>query len=160
MNVAVGCDHAGFPLKARVIEAVRAAGPSVTDAGVVSDAPSDYPDTAQSVARLILDGKCERGILLCGSGVGMAVAADKFPGIRACVCHDSYSARQGVEHDGLNVLSIGARVIGPELAVDIVRAFLAAEFTGEERHARRLRKVAEIERSAHLTVATPNVKKR
>lgn len=149
MKIAVACDHAGFPLKEAILTAVRAAGHSALDLGTRSPAPSDYPDFAEKVGRAILEGRAERGILLCGSGVGASIAANKMRGIYAAVCHDAYSAHQGVEHDDMNVLCLGARVIGPDLAKDLVAAFLAARFIGndpgQERHARRVAKVRKIE---------------
>jgi ribose 5-phosphate isomerase B len=148
MNIALGCDHAGFPLKGRIRAVIEAAGHAVVDCGTDSDVAVDYPDYALKVGEAILAGQAARGVLLCGSGVGVSVAASKIPGVRAAVCHDTYSARQGVEHDDMNVLCIGARIVGEELAVEIVEAFLAAHFTGEERHARRLQKVLDIERAA------------
>jgi ribose 5-phosphate isomerase B len=117
----------------------------VLDVGTDSTAPVDYPDSAEAVGRAVMDGRAERGVLVCGSGVGASVAANKLPGIRAAVCHDVYSAHQGVEHDDMNVLVLGGRIIGPALAVDLVCAFVAARFTGEERHARRLAKVKALE---------------
>jgi len=148
MNIAFGCDHAGFPLKSRMRAVIEAAGHVVVDCGTDSECAVDYPDYARKVGETILAGQAERGVVLCGSGVGVCVAANKIPGIRAGVCHDTYSAHQGVEHDDMNVLCIGARIIGEELAVEIVQAFLAARFTREERHVRRLNKVLEIERDA------------
>lgn len=145
MRVAVACDHAGFPLKAVVIETARRLGHEVLDLGTNSADPVDYPDIAEAVGRAILDGRSDRGIVLCGSGVGAAVAANKMRGLRAGVCHDVYSARQAVEHDDVQVLSLGARVIGPALAVSVVEAFLQATFSGEERHVRRLKKIAALE---------------
>jgi ribose 5-phosphate isomerase B len=145
MIVAVACDHAGFPLKAAVLEAVRSAGHVPLDLGTDSEAPVDYPDSAVDVASAIRGGKAERGVLLCGSGVGAAVAANKMRGIRAGVCHDLYSARQAVEHDDANVLALGARVIDGSLAAALVTTFLAAQFSGEERHRRRLAKIRAIE---------------
>lgn len=142
MNVAIGSDHAGFPLKAAVVETVRDAGHVIIDCGAHVIAPDDdYPDFALAVAETILDGKASRGILLCGSGVGISVAANKFVGIRCALCHDTFSSRQGVEDDSMNVLALGARVIGPSLAADVVRAFLRAEFSEAPRHRRRLSKV-------------------
>jgi ribose 5-phosphate isomerase B len=156
MTVALGCDHAGFPLKARIREAIEASGETVLDCGVDSaDPPVDYPDCARKVGAAIVHGQAERGILLCGSGVGIAVAANKIPGIRAAVCHDTYSAHQGVEHDAMNVLCLGARVIGEELAAELTRTFLAARFSGEERHVRRLEKTLEIERTSLKGEAGP-----
>lgn len=146
MKIAVACDHAGFPLKATIVDAVREAGHEVLDLGTDSTAPVDYPDMTAAAGRAVQDGRAERAIVLCGSGVGAAVAANKMVGIRAGVCHDVYSAHQAVEHDDLNVLSLGARVIGSALATDLVRAFLGARYTGEARHARRLAKVEALER--------------
>jgi len=146
MRIAVASDHAGFPLKAEMIEIVAAHGHEVIDLGTDSTEPVDYPDYAEKLGRAIQDGQVERGILLCGSGVGAAVAANKLKGIRAGLCHDTYSAHQSVEHDNVNVLALGARIIGPELAREVVRAFLGAEFSGEPRHVRRLAKIDEMER--------------
>jgi ribose 5-phosphate isomerase B len=149
MIVAFGCDHAGLPLKPRVIEAVVAGGHQVLDCGADElDPDDDYPDYARAVGRVVVEKRAERGVLVCGSGVGVAVAACKIPGIRAAMCHDTYSAHQGVEHDAMNVLTLGARVVGPELAAELVAAFLAAEFSGAERHKRRLAKIEELERQA------------
>ena len=148
MKIAVGCDHAGFPLKKDVIECLRGLGHSVEDVGTDSTAPVDYPDFARAVAESVASGRAERGIVICGSGVGASVAATKVPGVRASMCHDTFSARQGVEDDDMNVLSLGARVIGPALATELVRAFVNAKFSGAERHARRLAKVNAIERDA------------
>jgi ribose 5-phosphate isomerase B len=148
MRIALGCDHGGFPLKARVRQTIEALGATVVDCGTDSDCSVDYPDYALKVGKVMLAGGAERGVLLCGSGIGISVAANKMPGIRAGVCHDTYSAHQGVEHDDMNVLCIGARIIGEELAVEIVRAFVAARFTDEDRHIRRLNKVLEIERAS------------
>ena len=148
MQIALGCDHGGFPLKQRVLEVVQSAGHSVVDCGTDSTCAVDYPDYAIKVAEEILAGRAERGILLCGSGVGISVAANKIPGIRAAVCHDTYSAHQGVEHDNMNVLCVGARIVGEELVVELVRAYIHAQFTNEERHVRRIGKVLQIERDA------------
>jgi ribose 5-phosphate isomerase B len=148
MKVAVGADHAGFSLKGRLIEVVRRLGHEPVDLGTHTADPVDYPDIARAVGQAIQEGSVERGLLVCGSGVGASVAASKMRGVRAAVCHDTYSAHQGVEHDDMNVLALGARVIGAELAVELVAAFLGARFSGEERHARRLRKVAELEVSS------------
>lgn len=146
MRIAIGADHAGVPLNAAVIAELRRLGHEVTDLGTHDPSqPDDYPDYAAAVANEVTSGRCERGILVCGSGVGVSVAANKVPGIRAALCHDTYSAHQGVEHDDMNVLCMGARVIGPELMLEIVRAFVGAKFTGEERHVRRLRKVLDLE---------------
>lgn len=147
MRIAVGADHGGFPLNERVIEELRAAGHEIEDFGTHDGArPDDYPDYALSVGRAVQSGVCEVGIIICGSGVGACVAANKLRGIRAALCGDTYSAHQSREHDDCNVLCLGARVVGVELASEIVRAFVGARFTGEERHRRRLAKVAEIER--------------
>jgi ribose 5-phosphate isomerase B len=146
MRIAVGADHAGFELKALIIDRLDQDAHQVLDLGTHSTEPVDYPDYARSVAEAVLRGDAERGILVCGSGVGASVAANKLPGIRAGLCHDTYSARQGVEHDDMNVLCLGARVIGPELALELVRTFLAARFSGEERHRRRLAKIEALER--------------
>ncbi len=147
MRVAVASDHAGFPLKATVVDAVRAAGHDPLDLGTDSTAPVDYPDYAAAAARAVAAGEAARGIVLCGSAVGATVVANKVRGVRAGTCHDTYSAHQGVEHDDMNVLALGARIIGPALAEEIVRAFLGARFSGEERHVRRLAKVAALERA-------------
>lgn len=147
MIVAVACDHAGFPAKARVLELIQAAGHAVLDLGVhAPEPPVDYPDAAQALGEAIQQHRAQRGILLCGSGVGACVAANKQLGIRAGVCHDTYSAHQGVEHDDLNVLCLGARIIGPELVAELVPVFLNAQFSGAERHVRRLNKVLALER--------------
>ena len=149
MNIALGADHAGFPLKAAIAQHILDSGNDVVDIGAHEIQPDDdYPDFALAVAQAILLGDADRGIILCGSGVGASIAANKIAGIRAAVCHDVYSARQGVAHDDMNVLALGTRVVGPSLAKVIVTAFLGAAFTGEERHARRLSKVNAIE-AAH-----------
>ena len=146
MRVACGFDHAGFPLKEHVLEILREEGHEVLDLGTNSTDPVDYPDCAEKVGVAIREGRAERGVLVCGSGAGVSVAACKMAGIRAVTAHDTYTAHQSVEHDNVNVLCFGARVIGPELATDILRAYIRAEFTGEERHVRRLEKIEEIER--------------
>jgi RpiB/LacA/LacB family sugar-phosphate isomerase len=146
MRVAVGVDHAGFPLKDLVLEIVKMKGHEALDLGTDSTDSVDYPDYAEKVGRAIQQGDADRGILVCGSGVGAAVAANKMIGIRAGLCHDTYSAHQSVEHDNANVLALGARIIGPELAAEIVHEFLDAEFSGEDRHIRRLNKITAIER--------------
>ncbi len=148
MRIAVGADHAGVPHNERVIAELRRLGHEVVDLGT-HDAtqPDDYPDHAAEVAHEVVAGRCDRGLLICGSGVGVTVAANKITGIRACMCHDIYSAHQGVEHDDMNVLCLGARVVGPELMLDLVRAFLAARFSGEARHVRRLEKIKVLERA-------------
>ena len=148
MQIAVGADHAGFSLKGQLVEFLKSAGHTVLDLGTHSFDPVDYPDFAKAVGEAVLEGRAERGLLVCGSGVGACVAANKLPGIRGAMCHDTYSARQGVEHDDVNVLCLGARVIGPELALEILRVWLAARFSEEERHKRRLAKIAELEKLA------------
>lgn len=146
MKIAIGADHAGYEMKQQLIDFVEKLGHSVHDVGTFqSDQPDDYPDFAALVAEDVRSGQTERGILVCGSGVGASVAANKFKGIRAGLCHDHYSAHQGVEHDDMNVLVLGSRVIGPMMAQDAAQAFLNAKFTGEERHVRRLNKVKGIE---------------
>ncbi|MGH9359869.1 MAG: ribose 5-phosphate isomerase B [Terriglobia bacterium] len=145
MKIIAGSDHAGFELKQRLVTVARDLGHDVLDAGTNSTAPVDYPDFSEIVGLAVRDGKAERGILVCGSGVGASVAANKIPGVRAGLCHDTYSAHQGVEHDNMNVLVLGGRVIGDELAFELARAFLAATFSGEERHRRRLEKIRRIE---------------
>jgi ribose 5-phosphate isomerase B len=146
MIVAIGTDHAGFPLKDVVMKDVASAGHTALDCGAATLIPGDdYPDYAQLVAKAVIEKRAERGIILCGSGVGASVAANKFVGIRAALCHDTFSARQGVEDDDMNVLCIGARVVGPALAGEIVRAFLGANFSGAERHRRRVAKIEEFE---------------
>ncbi len=146
MRIAIGADHAGFELKESAREFLRQLGHEVLDLGAHSSTiPDDYPDYAEAVGRTVLDGRAERGIVICGSGVGASVAANKLPGIRAGLCHDTYSAHQGVEHDDMNVLVLGSRVIGSELAHELVRSFLAARFSNEERHVRRLAKVRALE---------------
>jgi len=145
MKVVIGSDHAGFQLKNAMGDLLRSMGNDVLDVGAFNENPSDYPDFAEAVGRAVLDGKAERGVLICGSGVGASVAANKLPGIRAGMCHDTYSAHQGVEHDDINVLVLGSRVIGVALAQDLVKAFLGAKFSNEERHVRRLGKVKALE---------------
>ena len=145
MRIAIGCDHAGFPLKAPAIDELRRLGHEVIDLGTDSEDAVDYPDFAQKVGETVMRGRADRGLLLCGSGVGAAVAANKIPGVRAAVCHDTFSARQGVEDDDMNVLCLGARVIGPQLALDVIRAWQGAVFSNAERHVRRLNKVKAIE---------------
>jgi RpiB/LacA/LacB family sugar-phosphate isomerase len=146
MRIVVGADHAGFELKENVAEYVRSFRHEVLDVGTYSSAePDDYPDFAEALGLAVRDGRAERGILICGSGVGASVAANKIPGIRAGLCHDTYSAHQGVEHDEMNVLVLGSRVIAAELAHELVRAYLGASFTNEERHVRRVGKVKKLE---------------
>ena len=144
MKVAVASDHAGFPLKARVLDEVRKLGHEPLDLGTNSTDPVDYPDYARAVADALSDG-VERAVLICGSGAGACVAANKFPGIRAATCHDAFSAHQGVEDDGVNVLCLGARVIGEELAAELVRTYLNAHFSNLERHRRRVAKIEMFE---------------
>ena len=145
MKITIGSDHAGFALKKVLIEHLQKNGHKLDDVGTDTIDPVDYPDYAEAVAQGVIQGRSERGILICGSGVGASVAANKVPGIRAAVCHDSYSAHQGVEHDDLNVLVLGSRVIADELAKDLCTIFLNARFTGDLRHRRRLEKVRKIE---------------
>lgn len=154
MQIVLGSDHAGFELKKILNDHLQANGHLVLDVGAYSTAPVDYPDYAEAVAKSVLQGEAERGILICGSGVGASVAANKIPGIRAGLCHDCYSAHQGVEHDDTNVLVLGSRVIGAELAKDISITFLNARFTAEERHQRRLSKVINIEKRYTAGLAT------
>lgn len=145
MRLAIGADHAGFELKQQLATYLRERGHEVTDQGTTSSDPVDYPDFAEAVGTALRNNQAERGVLVCGSGVGASVAANKIPGIRAGLCHDTYSARQGVEHDDMNVLVLGARVIGLELAKELVDRFITAQFTGEERHRRRLQKIKSLE---------------
>lgn len=146
MKVACAFDHAGFPLKELVLEVVGELGHEPVDLGTYSTDPVDYPDTARAGAEAVRSGRAERAVVVCGSGAGVAVAACKVPGIRAACTHDTYSAHQCVEHDDVNVLCLGARVIGPALAREVIEAFLRAQFSGEERHVRRLGKINAIER--------------
>jgi RpiB/LacA/LacB family sugar-phosphate isomerase len=146
MRVVIGSDHAGFELKQTLARYLEELGHEVIDVGTDSTAPVDYPDFAEAVGLAVRDERAQRGVLICGSGVGASVAANKIPGIRAGLTHDTYSAHQGVEHDEMNVIVLGARVIGSEMARELVRTFLSAQFTGEERHQRRLDKIKAIER--------------
>jgi RpiB/LacA/LacB family sugar-phosphate isomerase len=146
MRIVIGADHAGYDLKQIIAAYLRHLGHEIIDKGTDSDDPVDYPDYAEAVALAIVDGEAERGVLICGSGVGTSVAANKIPGIRAGLCHNTYAARQGVEHDDMNVLVLGARVIGIELARELVDNFLRAKFNGEERHRRRVGKIKALER--------------
>ena len=146
MKVVLGADHAGFALKQQIAALLEGDGHDVVDVGTHSTAPVDYPDFAEAVGEAVLAGRAERGVLVCGSGVGASVAANKVPGIRAAVCHDVYSAHQGVEHDDMNVLVLGGRIVGEAVARELVCAFVGARFTNEERHVRRLEKVEAIER--------------
>ena len=145
MKIAIGSDHAGLELKKTLMESLRQGGNEPIDVGTYSTEPVDYPDYAVKVADAVLGGQAERGVLICGSGVGASVAANKIPGIRAGLCHDHYSAHQGVEHDDMNILVLGGRVIGPLPAVELVDAYVKAKFTAEERHMRRLGKVKKLE---------------
>ena len=146
MRIALSADHAGYVLKQELSAKLAQQGHKVLDLGTHSTAPVDYPDSAEAVASALRDGQADRGIIVCGSGAGVSIAASKFPGVRAAVCHDTYTAHQAVEHDDMNVLCLGARVIGAALAIEISSAFLAATFSGEERHQRRLDKINDIER--------------
>jgi RpiB/LacA/LacB family sugar-phosphate isomerase len=145
MRVALAADHAGYALKQELAAALTRHGHSIIDLGTHSQSPVDYPDSAEAVATALRSGEAERGIAVCGSGAGVSIAANKFAGIRAAVCHDTYTAHQAVEHDGMNVLCLGARVIGSALATEIAVAFLAATFSGEARHQRRLDKILTFE---------------
>lgn len=145
MKIALGADHAGFELKERVKACLLEQGHDVLDLGTHSKEPVDYPDFAEAVGLAVRDGRANRGIIVCGSGVGASIAANKVRGVRAGICHDHYSAHQGVEHDDMNVLVLGGRIIGEALALELVQAFLDAKFTAEERHQRRLEKVKRIE---------------
>ncbi len=157
MRIAIGADHAGFTMKNDISALLRGLGHEVLDLGAHQPDPSDdYPDFAEAVGKAIVEGKAERGVLICGSGVGVSVAVNKFPGIRAAVCHDAYSAHQGVEHDNMNVLVLGSRIIGSELARELVRTYLAASFSGDERHVRRLAKVDAIERRYLASKSAPS----
>lgn len=154
MKIVIGCDHAGFPLKGTILDAVRAAGHEVIDVGTDSAEPVDFPDITLKVGHAIQSGEAERGILVCGSGVGACIAANKMKGVWASICHDTYSAAQGVRHDDMNVLCLGARVIGPELATELVKAFLSARYLGKdaggERLERRVEKIRKIENVGKL----------
>src|SRR6266511_6463848 len=150
MRIAVAFDHRGIKLRQKILEVLRELGHEIVDLG--TDAPEpriDYPDKAREVGEAIRSGEAERGVLCCGSGVGASVAASKLPGIRAAICHDVYSAHQGVEHDDMNVLCLGSEVVGAELAGDLVRTFLAAHFTGEERYVKRLEMIEDMERKTY-----------
>jgi ribose 5-phosphate isomerase B len=147
MIIALGADHGGFPLKKTVIDTIDSCNYKVLDLGTFDETPVDYPDYAKSVAESVIGGQASLGILICGSGVGACVAANKIRGARACLCHDTYSAHQGVEHDDMNILCLGARVIGPALADELVRSFLGARFSGAARHKRRLQKIGALEKT-------------
>lgn len=146
MRIALSADHAGYVLKQELAAKLAQHGHEVLDLGTHSQAPVDYPDSAEAVAGALRDRQVERGIIVCGSGAGVSIAANKFPGVRAAVCHDTYTAHQAVEHDDMNVLCLGARVVGPSLALEIASAFLNAAFSREDRHQRRLDKINDIER--------------
>ena len=146
MRIAIGADHAGFEMKSDLAGYLAGCGHQMIDVGTHSAVPVDYPDISEAVGQAVRSGQAERGIVVCGSGAGAAIAACKMPGIRAAVCHDAYSARQAVEHDDLNVLCLGSRVIGASLARTLVDQFLAATFSGDERHVRRVGKIAAIEK--------------
>jgi ribose 5-phosphate isomerase B len=162
MKIAVAADHAGFPLKDRILEEIRKLGHDPLDLGTNSTDPVDYPDYARAVAEALRDRRANRAVLICGSGAGACVAANKFKGTRAATCHDTFSAHQGVEDDGMNVLCLGARVVGPELASELVRAYLNANFTNIDRHRRRVEKIEQFEESfgreprAATTTRTPS----
>ena len=145
MRVAIGADHAGYELKEELGSRIAASGHSVLDLGTHGTDPVDYPDYAEAVARAVADGRADRGLVVCGSGAGASIAANKVKGVRCAVTHDTYSAHQSVEHDDANVIAVGSRVIGSNVAIEVVDAFLGAEFSGEERHARRLAKVEALE---------------
>ena len=146
MRIALSADHAGYELKQHLATDLATQGHEVLDLGTHSTAPVDYPDCAEAVANALLAGRADRGLIVCGSGAGVSIAVNKFPGIRAAVCHDCYTAHQAVEHDDMNVLCLGARVIGAAVAGEIVQSFLGAVFSGEDRHQRRLNKILAIER--------------
>ncbi len=156
MRIVLGADHAGFDMKHDALAFVRELGHQVLDVGAHTGLqPDDYPDFAEAVGLAIRNHQADRGILICGSGVGASIAVNKIPGIRAGICHDSYSAHQGVEHDNMNVLVMGSRVIGPALARELIKSYLAAQFSGEERHLRRLEKVKNIENKFMLGPRKP-----
>ncbi len=146
MRIAVGADHGGYRLKIQIVEFLKKLGHEVNDRGTHSEEPADYPDYARAISQEIMLKQADRAVLICGSGVGACIAANKFPGMRAAICHDTFSAHQGVEDDNVNILCLGARVVGDELAKDIVKVWLSASFSGAERHRRRLSKVEEIEK--------------
>jgi ribose 5-phosphate isomerase B len=151
MRIAIANDHAGYPLKDEIINALQELGHEIIDLGAFNQEPVDYPDVAAKAAKTILKGQADRGIIICGSGVGACIAANKIKGIFAGVCHDTYSAHQGVEHDNMNVLCLGARIIGVELAKEIVKAFINANFSKDERHQRRVGKIVELENTGKIT---------
>ncbi|NTV36804.1 MAG: ribose 5-phosphate isomerase B [Anaerolineaceae bacterium] len=145
MRIALSSDHAGFPLKQALVETIQSAGHTVLDLGTNNLDPVDYPDFAEKAGRAIQDGRADRAVVVCGSGVGASIAANKLKGIYACLCHDTYSAHQGVEHDKMNMLCLGGRIIGEELAKEVVKSFLGASFCDEERHRRRTGKIKKLE---------------
>jgi ribose 5-phosphate isomerase B len=145
MRIAISCDHAGFPIKDEILNLLEDLGQEVVDLGVFNQEPVDYPDSAEKAGKEIINGQVDRAIIICGSGVGVSIAANKLKGIYAGVCHDTYSAHQAVEHDNMNVLCLGARIIGVELAKEIVRVFVNAKFSQEERHIRRINKIRDLE---------------
>ena len=151
MIIAFACDHGGFPLREVALDTIRAAGNEPLDLGTFSPAMDDYPDMIEKAGRAIQEGKAERAVVICGSGVGASVAANKMNGIYAAVCHDTYSAHQGVEHDNMNVLCLGARIVGPELAKELIQAFLSAQFFNEGRYLRRFGKIQKMENGEHLS---------
>lgn len=151
MRIAIACDHGGYPLKETVLAAVKDSGHEVIDLGAFDETSSDYPDFAEKIGQAIVSEEAERGVLICGSGIGACIAANKIKGVYAGLCHDTYSAHQGVEHDDMNVLCLGARIIGPALATELVQAFLDAVFSREERHLRRVGKVRAIEAKGSIS---------
>ncbi len=158
MRIAIGGDHSGFPLKGPIVEALRARGHEVTDLGTHSLEPVDFPDVARKVCNTVRSGEAERAIMVCGTGVGACIAANKMPGIRAALCHDVYSAHQSVEHDDVNVMCIGAQIVGQWLALDLIDAFLGATFSTDESFRRRVRKLGEMEQQFAADVARPPVR--
>lgn len=150
MRIAIACDHAGYPIKDEIINLLQGLGHEIEDLGTFDQEPVDYPDSAEKTGKAIQDGLADRAILLCGSGVGVCIAANKMKGIFAGTCHDTYSAHQGVEHDNMNTLCLGARIVGVELAKEIVKAFIGARFTNEERHVRRVKKIIELEQKGSI----------
>ena len=150
MRIAVTCDHAGYPLKDEILNLLESIGQEIIDLGTFDQEPVDYPDSAEKAGKAIINGLADRAIIICGSGVGVCIAANKIKGIYAGTCHDTYSAHQGVEHDNMNVLCLGARIIGPELAKEIVKAFVNANFSNEERHIRRVNKIHELENKGSI----------
>lgn len=147
MNISIGCDHAGFPLKGPVIAALKSMGHVVVDCGSYDTTPVDFPDITHRVCEDVLNGKSNKGIMVCGTGVGAAIASNKIPGIRAAVCHDIYSSHQCVEHDDVNIFCIGAQIVGPTLAIELVSSFLNAKFSGEEEFKRRIEKLNDLEKA-------------